>query len=285
MTCISCGSSSNSIIFDNSFLEIPITQCNSCKLIATGESIEQLDKTMKKYYANATPVGEIKDTIDLDHKTNHGSYLMNLWKSHFDYCFPLFNESKNLLEIGPGTGLALRLFENKGFSVTGVEANSKYVDFINDKLIYGKCIQGFAEDLKINTKFDIIWLSHVFEHLVRPDLLLQKCSELLSNNGFIFIAVPDCQNPKILNQSVFDNASSYHYTKNTLKTLVEKNNLEIIKCESYREFVRIEGRGQLTIKKYFPSLSKQICPFYPFKKTDGDNGIEIRIQIRKKNIS
>ena len=45
MTCISCGSSSNSIIFDNSFLEIPITQCNSCKLIATGESIEQLDKT------------------------------------------------------------------------------------------------------------------------------------------------------------------------------------------------------------------------------------------------
>ena len=45
--------------------------------------------------------------------------------------------------------------------------------------------------------------------------LLQKCSELLSNNGFIFIAVPDCQNPKILNQSVFDNASSYD-TKSTL---------------------------------------------------------------------
>ena len=285
MTCISCGSSSNSKLFDNSFLKVPITKCHSCELIRTGESVEQLDNTMREYYENATPVGEIKDTIELDHETNHGRYRMNLWKSHFDYCYPLFDESKNLLEIGPGTGLALRLFENKGFSVTGIEANSKYVDFINDKLTHGKCIQGFAEDFQVNTKFDVIWLSHVFEHLIRPDLLLQKCKELLSNNGFIFIAVPDCQNPKILNQSVFDNASSYHYTKNTLKSLVENNDLEIIQCESYREFVRIEGRGQLIMKKYVPSLSKQICPFYPFKKTTSDNGIEIRIQIRKKNIS
>ena len=72
---------------------------------------------------------------------------------------------------------------------------------------------------------------------------------------------------------------------NRSKKRGSENNLAIIKYESYREFVRIEGRGQLTIKKYFPSLSKQICPFYPFKKTDDDNGIEIRIQIRKKYIS
>ena len=282
MNCISCGSSLNSVLYTDSFLKVSITKCDSCELITTGQSVEQLDTTMKNYYENTTPIGEIKDIIELDHKTNHGRYLLNLWKSHFDYCLSLFIESKNLLEIGPGTGLALRLFEDKGFSVTGVEANSKYVDFINDKLTHGKCIQGFAEDFKITTKFDVIWLSHVFEHLIRPDLFLKKCSELLTKDGFIFIAVPDCQNPKILHQSVFDNASSYHYTKNSLKILVENNDLEIIKCESYREFVRIEGRGQLIMKKYFSSLSKRICPFYPFKKTNSNNGIEIRIQIRKK---
>ena len=37
----------------------------------------------------------------------------------------------------------------------------------------------------------------------------------------------------------------------------------------------------MTLKKYFPSLSKKLCPFYPFKKTNSDNGVEIRIQIKK----
>lgn len=281
MACISCGSSSYATFSKESYLKIPIIKCNLCDLIITGESTNQLDTTMKNYYKNTAPITEIKDTIELDHKTSHGDYLYNLWNSHFEYCLTLFSKSKNLLEIGPGTGLALRLFENKGFSVTGIEANTRYVDFINKKLNYGKCVQGFVEDFQVSSKFDVIWLSHVFEHIVRPDLLLKKCRELLTDDGFIFIAVPDCQNPEILRQSIDENASTYHYTKNTLKNLVEKNNFKIIKCESYREFVRIEGREQMTLKKYFPSLSKKLCPFYPFKKTNSDNGVEIRIQIKK----
>jgi len=48
------------------------------------------------------------------------------------------------------------------------------VKLINKKLTHGHCIQGFIEDMEIEGEFDVIWMSHVLEYLVRPDLFLKK---------------------------------------------------------------------------------------------------------------
>ncbi len=282
MECISCGNSSFSIFSENSYLNLPVTKCESCKLMMTGKTLEQLDQTLKNYYEKSSTTNEIKKTIEVDHLDNHGRYLRNLWGSHYNYIKPLLKKSKELLEIGPGTGLALRLFEKEGFMVSGIETNENYVKIINDKLENGECFHGFVEELDIKKKFDVIWLSHVFEHIVKPDLLLDKCQKLLKEDGFIFIAIPDCENPDILKQSIHENASSFHYTKNSLEKLVLKTGLIIEKCESFREFVRIEGRFQMVLEKYFHTLSQINCPYFPFKRTNGSNGVEIRLILKKK---
>src|SRR5437879_5304336 len=83
------------------------------------------------------------------------------------------------------------------------------------KLKNVKCISGVAEDFDIQDKFDVIWINHVFEHLIRPDLFLSRCKNNLRDNGFIFIEVPECENPEILRQSIYENPSTFHFTKKT----------------------------------------------------------------------
>lgn len=280
MNCISCGKSSLVIYSQTSYLQLPIYMCEDCNLYITGDSEEEIEITLKNYYKKYVAIEEINKTIKLDHNSNFGKYLKKLWKSHYVYCTPFFHNSKNLLEIGPGTGLALRMFEDEGFNVTGIESNENYVKFINQKLKRGLCIKGFFEDIELEQKFDVIWLSHCFEHVVRPDLLLKKCKNHLSDKGFIFIAVPDCDNINTLKSSIFENASSFHFTKNALRRIAKKAGLRIEKCDSIRELVKIEGRIEMLLHKYLKILSNKTCPYYPFKVTNKKNGVEIRLILR-----
>ena len=280
MSCIGCNEQLVSVYSNESYLKLPIYHCKKCDLYTTGQTQKQLEDGLKNHYKNSTLTKEIKKTIDNDYESDYGRYVKNQWFSQKDYCKPYYQNHKSLLEIGPGTGLALTLFENEGFQVTGVEAYEKNVDFINKKLKNGRCVFGFAEDTPFTEKFDIIWLSHCFEHIIRPDLLLQKCKEDLSDDGFIFIAVPDCENKKMLKMSIDDNASSYHYTKKSLKILAQNAGLKVKECDSMRELYKIEGGIHLRLKKYFSSINKKICPFYPFKKTK-EKGAEIRIILKK----
>lgn len=281
MNCIACRKSSLVMYSQTSYLQLPVFLCQNCNLYITGNSEEEIETTLKNYYKKNLASEVVKKTIETDHANNFGNYLKNLWKSHYTYCMPFFRNSKNLLEIGPGSGLALRMFEDIGFNVTGVESNENYVKFINQKLKKGRCIKGFFEDVELDRKFDIIWLSHCFEHVVRPDLLLEKCKNLLSNDGFIFIAVPDCNNINTLKSSIFENASSFHFTKNALRQIVKTVDLHIEKCDSVRELVKIEGRIEMLLHKYLKILSNKTCPYYPFKITRRKDGIEIRLILRK----
>lgn len=193
----------------------------------------------------------------------------------------LSRKSKKLLEIGPGLGLSLRMFDEKGFNVTGMEHNKKFVELINNKLKNGVCKLGNIENDNINENFDIIWMSHCYEHVLKPDMLLKKCKNILTDDGFIFIAVPDCENSNTLKESVFENASSYHYSKKSITIMAKNAGLKVIKCESVRELYRFEGRFHLILERYLKSINKILCPYHPFKITQKDNGREIRVILKK----
>ena len=283
MECIACSNKSLEIYSKNSFLKIPILQCKDCKIFISGESTQQLEISLKKFYdlEREELNKENKKKIDDDFEGSSGRYAKNLWNSHFKYCKKYIGNLKNLLEIGPGLGLGLRMFDNNGFNVVGIEHNDKFVKLINNKLKNGICKVADIENEDINDKFDIIWMSHCYEHFLRPDLLLKKCKKILNSNGFIFIAVPDCENSATLKESIFDNASSYHYSKQSIEFLARNAGLKIIKCESVRELYRFEGRFHMILEKYFTTISRKICPYYPFKTTKKNNGREIRAILKK----
>lgn len=284
MNCASCGKSSLVIYAKDSYLRLPVYHCRECNLFITGTSESQLRDILKNYYSKSVLPEEVKKIMDLDYESKVGNYLKNLWQSQHAYCKPYYQISKSLLEIGPGTGISLKMFEELGYNVTGVESNKNYVDFINRKLQKGHCILGFIEEVHLDKKFDTIWLSHCLEHVPNPHLLLRQCENFLSDNGFIFIAVPDCENIDTLKASIYDNASSFHFSKKALIKIVNNAGFKVIRCESIRDLSQTERRLHRILRrtKYLGFLSEKICPYYPFQVTNKTNGVEIRMVLKKR---
>lgn len=101
--------------------------------------------------------------------------------------FDLNKGPGSLLDIGAGTGDFLKFASEKGWEVSGMEPNIKAAALSLKK---GIGLKASLEEFK-QEKFDVVTLWHVLEHI--PDL--EKTTELLRNlvkeNGWLIIAVPN----------------------------------------------------------------------------------------------
>lgn len=123
-----------------------------------------------------------------DDSINDINILPRQWKKSINTQIDLIENTidrrKKILEIGCGKGLLLKELMNRGYNVAGVETSKKASSFAmsNGINIYNSSF----ENSSLNEKFDMIILSHVFEHIERTDQFLSKCLNILNNNGYIF---------------------------------------------------------------------------------------------------
>lgn len=278
MNCIACA---NSLVqfSENSYMELPVYMCKECKLFVTGTSEaevrEKANLLYKKEYWNGLK-SEESLTSDFTNIDSQGKRRQ--WTSQYAYSKEYMGKRKDMLEIGAGAGQTIFYFDQIGFNVTGIEPDERNVELINQKLKISKCLVGFAEELNIEGQFDIIWISHVFEHLVRPDLLLEKLYKILRSNGIIFIEVPNCENEIIRDSSINDNPSTFHFSKKSLVRISQNAGYSVVCCDYFRSPTLIEG-GFNKIKR---SISgKNFYPYYPKVITDSKKGTDIRIILKR----
>lgn len=99
-----------------------------------------------------------------------------------------FNQNKgSLLDVGAGTGDFLNAAKNDGWSISGVEPNSKARSLANQKNIF------LVEDINQlpTQKYDVITLWHVLEHVPNLFEYIETLKSLLKENGILIIAVPN----------------------------------------------------------------------------------------------
>ena len=99
-----------------------------------------------------------------------------------------FNQNKgSLLDVGAGTGDFLNAAKNDGWSISGVEPNSKARSLANQKKIL------LVEDINQlpTQKYDVITLWHVLEHVPNLFEYIETLKSLLKENGILIIAVPN----------------------------------------------------------------------------------------------
>ncbi|MGA2160111.1 MAG: class I SAM-dependent methyltransferase [Dehalococcoidia bacterium] len=96
------------------------------------------------------------------------------------------------LDCGCGAGDNARILKSQGWKVTGITASS-----LEKQLASEFCEQVCIADLEdgipktMEDIFDIVLMSHVLEHLVKPENLLQDAKRLLSEDGMIAVAIPN----------------------------------------------------------------------------------------------
>jgi SAM-dependent methyltransferase len=111
------------------------------------------------------------------------------------------NSSTFVLEVGTNKGGNMEEFINSGCTITGVDINSRAINFANDKFRditeNGKA-KFICEDIykvKLSEKYDLIFLKDTLEHIPHQDNLLKHLKSFLKPNGRIFLAFPPWQMP------------------------------------------------------------------------------------------
>jgi 2-polyprenyl-3-methyl-5-hydroxy-6-metoxy-1,4-benzoquinol methylase len=95
--------------------------------------------------------------------------------------------SKNILDVGAGTGDFLKVCENNYWNVFGVEPN---LDARNIAAKKGITLQENLSEVK-KIQFDVITLWHVLEHVEDLSAYISTLNKLLSKDGKLLIAVPN----------------------------------------------------------------------------------------------
>jgi SAM-dependent methyltransferase len=94
-----------------------------------------------------------------------------------------------ILDFGCGRGKYLEVFAAAGFETTGADVNADYIRELTDR---GFRVRDAAEVLAGDETYDIVFLSHLVEH-VGPDALvglIPKLCDLIRGQGMLVIVTP-----------------------------------------------------------------------------------------------
>ncbi|MBL7663865.1 MAG: methyltransferase domain-containing protein [Bacteriovoracaceae bacterium] len=160
----------------------------------------------------------------------------------------LLGRKGRMLEIGSCTGLLLLAAKQLGWDCFGIDISAPMVKFMVDT--YG--IPGVAgqydqlTQIK-NEKFDLIYCSHVIEHIPNPNEWMECFKKNLAPNGIVFIQVPNQYAPdRVLKRVAKDlglKKDKWHPSRtpdhlyephiSSMKYLIHKHGGKIIFLETY----------------------------------------------------
>ncbi|WP_438963839.1 class I SAM-dependent methyltransferase [Winogradskyella sp.] len=143
------------------------------------------------------------------------------------------NESKQLLDVGCGTGDFLKIALTNGWTVTGIEPNEQARKIANVKTNQNVFEINHLDNLKEHS-FDVITLWHVLEHLPKLDTHIQLFRKLLKPNGLLIIAVPNYKSYDATHYKEFWAAYDvprhlWHFSRKSINKLFQKKNFTLIK--------------------------------------------------------
>ena len=271
MDCILCKNLMYKFT-DDSYLDLPVFQCKKCNFFVTGESIYEIEEKIIPLYKKDFWVkeGDSKTIIENNYTDIDSQGKIRNHISQYKYCKPYLKNKKKILEIGAGQGQSVYLFDKEGYSVKFIEPDKLNVILINQKLGKDCGIIDTVENFQSNEKFEIIWMSHVLEHLINPIMFFKNIYKNLTNDGILFIEVPNCENPSELDTSIHKVPHTFHFSKSSLIKITEKYNFKVISCDYFRSATKFEGLSN-KLKK---------SPFYPRILTNNMRGTTLRIILK-----
>lgn len=123
-----------------------------------------------------------------------------------------FGLDKNwkILDFGCGYGFFIEMMEKEGFSLDGIEISEDKLNVC--KLRMGEKskriwdINLLREELPcdMKSKYDMVTMFHLLEHISQPVLLLKKVKEMIKMGGYLVVEVPNVHNKMMKASSAFN---------------------------------------------------------------------------------
>ncbi len=118
---------------------------------------------------------------------------LELWRRRFEAVMES-RPSGSLLDVGAGLGTFLSIARDRGWTVAGTEVSSTAIRYA--ATAYGiELMCGQLDETEFATRFDVITLWHVLEHVPDPVVTLQAVRRLLAPRGRVVLALPNDSAP------------------------------------------------------------------------------------------
>ncbi len=101
----------------------------------------------------------------------------------------------SFLDVGCGEGFAMATFDAMGWQVEGLDYSIAGVKAMNpglvEKVACGDVFELLEERLACESRYDLIWLNNVLEHVLDPLSLLLSLRQIVSPKGVLVVTVPN----------------------------------------------------------------------------------------------
>ena len=102
------------------------------------------------------------------------------------------NNYESALEVGCGNGYSTERLYKLFNNFEAIEPSKGNIELLKKKVPSISCQQTLLEDYDTDKKYDNIFFLNVIEHVENPIESLKTLSNLLNDEGLIFISAPNC---------------------------------------------------------------------------------------------
>ena len=202
-------------------------KCKSCRVLLTKPRPEA--NAIVNYYKSNDYIShsnESKSLIGIIYKL-----VRNYTLSQKIRMIECYAAKVKLLDYGCGTGHFLSQAKKQGWEVQGVEPDAMARHNVDPCL--ANLVQPALSKLPPKTRFNVITLFHVLEHVHDLHETLTHLISLLDKNGLIFLALPNYQSADAQHYQTYWAGYDlprhlYHFNQHSVFQLAEKYGLKII---------------------------------------------------------
>jgi len=210
----------------------------------------------------------------------------NVWKNYFSLFLqklqPLIKD-RNVFEIGcPSGKIAVNASGFNKYFIVDPNKNDS-IDFSEKNITF---IQAFFDkDFVCDDTVDVIVHSHLFEHIYEPNVFLQKCYEVLQDDGDMFFGVPNMSNIIESKSWPFLGVFFEHtifLNEENIVFLLEKNGFQMVEtiyydkhsvmyhCKKHKKTTETQQNQSCRISNYHDDFNESIVTYEQFVKRCND---------------
>jgi SAM-dependent methyltransferase len=148
---------------------------------------------------------------------------------------------KSLLDVGTGSGLLPNLARQSGYDVEGTDLSKHVSETLPVKAGF-RVHHGTLEEIKFERTYDVITMLHVLEHTTNPLSTLERAREILNDEGYVLVVVPNYRSFDTRVKDLFSRFKlksrpykhlalghhNYVFSVNSLKALGRAANLQVV---------------------------------------------------------
>lgn len=267
----------------------PIYDCSNCGFRFTNNFPS--DDIIGRYYDSPDYISHSDSKKGVINRLYH--FLREFMLKKKGNLVSKFSTGNRLLDIGSGTGYFLNAAKERGYSVSGIEKDSKARNFAIDN--FGLDVKGEDFLWNINSdSFDVVTLWHVLEHMQNLNEVVDKLFNILSKDGTLILALP---NHNSYDAGIYKEYWAaydvprhlWHFTPATVEKLLNKHQFKIIKQKTmpldafYISLLSEKYRGSGKLYQYFKAIIVGIIGFLLSLSNVNQSSSVIYIAKKQKN--